>query len=67
MTVNPRGKATATGYRDINMSVKFEGHVCEIQIQLAAILEVKHDQVNPCRPPFVGERFTNRRQPATCV
>jgi len=23
------------------MSIKFEGHVCEIQIQLAAILEVK--------------------------
>ena len=31
------------GYRYINMSVKFRGHVCEIQIQLAAILEVKHD------------------------
>ena len=43
MTMNPRGKATSTGYRDINMSLKFEGHVCEIQIQLAAILEVKHD------------------------
>ena len=38
-----RGGATSTGYRDINMSVKFRGHVCEIQIQLAAILEVKHD------------------------
>ena len=38
-----RGKATNTGYRDINMSVKFRGHVCEIQIQLAVILEVKHD------------------------
>ena len=38
-----RGGPTSTGYRDINMSVKFRGHVCEIQIQLAAILEVKHD------------------------
>ena len=44
-----RGKATATGYRDINMSIKFEGHVCEIQIQLAAILEIKHDQVAHAR------------------
>ena len=40
-----RGGATSTGYRDINMSVKFRGHVCEIQIQLAAILEVKQHQV----------------------
>ena len=31
-----RGKATASGYRDINMNVKFEGHVCEIQIQLVS-------------------------------
>ena len=25
------------------MNVRFRGHVCEIQIQLAAILELKHD------------------------
>ena len=39
-----RGEPTSTGYRDINISVEFEGHVCEIQIQLAALLEIKHDQ-----------------------
>ena len=36
-----RGEPTPTRYRDINISVAFEGHVCEIQIQLAAILEIK--------------------------
>ena len=65
MNINPRGKATSTGYRDINMSVKFRGHVCEIQIQLAAMLEVKHDQVHPrdLRP------LARRRPPAakTCM
>ena len=36
-----RCEATPSGYRDINISVMFDGHVCEIQIQLAAILQVK--------------------------
>ena len=41
----PRGTASAIGYRDINFNIIFCGHVCEIQIQLAAVLEVRQYQV----------------------
>ena len=50
-----RGEPTPSGYRDINISVMFGGHVCEVQIQLAAILEVKagaHKVTGlPAKPP----------------
>ena len=44
-----RADPTSMGYRDINMNVAYAGHVCEIQIQLAAILEIKHEQVRAVR------------------
>ena len=36
-----RGHPTWSKYRDINISIDFEDHICEIQIQLAAILSLK--------------------------
>jgi len=34
-------KPTASGYRDITLNVKINGHVCELQLHLKQIMEVK--------------------------
>jgi len=44
-----RAGPTSMGYRDINLNVGYAGHVCEIQIQLAAMLEIKQDMVRAVR------------------
>lgn len=38
-----RGARSTTGYRDMTVNISYEGHVCELQIELAAMLEVKYD------------------------
>ena len=38
-----RGQPTSLGYRDINIIIKYEGFLCEIQVQLAPLLKAKHE------------------------
>ena len=41
----PEGSGpTASGYRDLNVNVRFQGHVCEVQIIHADLLKLKEEQ-----------------------
>ena len=40
-TKNRFDQPTASGYRDITLNVKINGHVCELQLHLKQIMEVK--------------------------
>ena len=42
-----RGEAAAGGYRDTNVTISFEGLVCEVQIHLRVFFELK-DGAHPC-------------------
>ena len=42
-----RGEAASGGYRDTNVTISFEGLVCEVQIHLRVFFELK-DGAHPC-------------------
>lgn len=60
-------RGAPSGYRDINIHLKFGGHVCEVQIVLAAVLVIKQYQVSRERAecPLV-HTHTVLDQPLNC-